>query len=261
MEEYHKALKESQTPDCREQCGFCGACSERIKARTAVPDLRQATQKTAELKPRELILHAAQYKYRVFYQKLGLLRFISHLDWMRMLFRRIAMLELETVFTQGFSPHPKVSLAPPLPVGVEGLEEYFDISFYQAYSPAQILAALSHTKIPDFNLSRCESIAGKASLPSEESLSVLLEPGLSEQLIPLISDFYAKIEFSYTKSTETRSKTYDLKKIISNLEIVDNELLIVKSLESPSLYDVLSTILNIDKQTLYSLSIRRTGFQ
>lgn len=261
LEEYHKALKESQTPDCREQCGFCGACSERIKARTAVPDLRQATQKTAELKPRELILHATQYKYRVFYQKLGLLRFISHLDWMRMLFRRIAMLELETVFTQGFSPHPKVSLAPPLPVGVEGLEEYFDISFYQAYSPAQILAALSHTKIPDFNLSRCESIAGKASLPSEESLSVLLEPGLSEQLIPLISDFYAKKEFGYTKSTETRSKTYDLKKIISNLEIVDNELLIVKSLESPSLYDVLSAILNIDKQTLYSLSIRRTGFQ
>ncbi len=260
LDEYRKALLETQTPDCREHCSFCGACSDQVKTQTAVSDLKLASSKLGELKPRELILHAAQYKYRVFYQKRGLLRFISHLDWMRMLFRRIAMLELETVFTQGFSPHPKVSLAPPLPVGVEGLDEYFDISFYQAYSPSQILEALSQTRIPDFNLSRCESVAGKAWLPSDERLCLQLNPALAGQLKPLVTDFHSKTEFSYTKSSETRSKTYDLKQIVHSLEITDSELILVKSLEGPSLFHILSAILSLDKHTLYSLRVQRTGF-
>lgn len=258
--EYQQALQEVQTPDCRKECSNCGACGDVINTRDAIADLERKPIQTLSFIPKQLILHAAQYKYRVYYQKLGLLRFISHLDWMRMLFRRIAILDLETVFTQGFSPHPKVSLAPPLPVGVEGLDEFFDISFYRAYAPQDILNALSQTKIPDFNLTRCEVISGKASLPELELLTVGIAPELREQIQAKLLAFKDMDSFSYTKSTETRTKTYDLKRIIISIELQDNELQLVKKLESPSLYDVLSAILELDKELLYSLSVRRTGF-
>jgi radical SAM family uncharacterized protein/radical SAM-linked protein len=258
--EYQQALQEVQTPDCRLECSVCGACRDGISTQDAVPDQDSKPIEKKAVEPRQLILHVAQYRYRVFYQKMGLLRFISHLDWMRMLFRRIAILDLETVFTQGFSPHPKVSLAPPLPVGVEGLAEYFDVSFYQSYTPEEILSALGQTRIPDFNLIGCERIAGKAILPEMELLSVGIKPEFAAQFNARIMAFRAKDNFSYTKSTETRSKTYDLKRIISSIDMQDNELKLVKKLESPSLYDVLGAILEVDKELLYTLPVRRTGF-
>ncbi len=259
--EYQKALQEVQTPDCRSECSICGACHDDFAIRAAQPDLESKADALPAIEPLPLIQPAAQYKYRVYYQKMGLLRFISHLDWMRMLFRRIAILELETVFTQGFSPHPKVSLAPPLPVGVEGFDEFFDISFYRAYDPPEILAALRQTQIPDFHLIRCEVSMGKAMLPELERLALGIKPELAEHIAAKILSFKAKESFSYTKSTETRTKTYDLKGIVSYLELQDNDLILVKKLESPSLYDLLSAILELGKEVLYTLPVRRTGFQ
>ena len=61
----------------------------------------------------------------------------------------------------------------------------------------------------------------------------------------------------YTKTTERRSKSYDLKEIVLALEQQGNTLIIRKKLESPSLYDVLEAVLGIAKQELYRARIVR----
>ncbi|MDD4309726.1 MAG: TIGR03960 family B12-binding radical SAM protein [Candidatus Cloacimonetes bacterium] len=270
--EYRKAQQGIQTKDCKDLCTLCGVCEGEVQTHRA----RQETSQTEHVQvinpavvttdeqescapPKPLESQRKQYRYRVHYQKVGMLRFISHLDWMRMLFRRIAILELETVFTQGFNPHPKVSLSPPLPVGVEGTSEFFDISFYSPYTPEVILAEFRRTRIPDFNLTECELIAGKGSIPFGEVVVVTLEGGMEDSCKECISQFHKQAEFIYTKSTPTRQKSYDLKKIISRVELQGNELHIEKLLESPALFDVLSAILNYDKKLLYRLPIVRTG--
>lgn len=259
LQEYQKSLAEETTEDCREICTLCGACDDSVQ--TVNAPSAQLPAADAEPSPKAKQYNPqVQFRYRISYQKTGLLRFISHLDWMRMLFRRISVLELPTVFTMGFSPHPKVSLSPPLPVGVESLCEYFDISFYEELSPQAILQEFRHSRIPDFELTACEKIDKRAPLPSQEKLLLQLPEELLSQAAQRLEEFAQAKEFSYLKQTEKRRKLYDLKQIVISLQLDKQTLFIEKKLESPSLYDLLSAILALDKETLYHCRAVRQEF-
>ncbi|PKN73803.1 MAG: hypothetical protein CVU50_01050 [Candidatus Cloacimonetes bacterium HGW-Cloacimonetes-3] len=273
LAEWNKAQQGVQTPDCREICSVCGVCDETVQTQTAdvnkpysqdnLLETNTNSLKSAET-GYEMVMDTnqtpKQYRYRVFYQKVGLLRFISHLDWMRMLFRRIAILDMQTVFTQGFSPHPKVSLSPPLPVGVEGYGEFFDISFYAPYPPEMILSEFRNTRIPEFNLLTCEVIVGKAQLPVRERISLSLPQEMLGYASERIDEFLAQSSYVFTKTTPTRTKSYDLCLIIQQIELKDNELHILKLLESPALYDVLAALFAWEKKQLYAMPLKRISF-
>lgn len=65
-------------------------------------------------------------KVRLQFEKTGQSRFISHLDLMHMLQRAFARARLPLAFTEGFNPHPYLSIARPLPVGVSSVCEILD---------------------------------------------------------------------------------------------------------------------------------------
>nr|MDK2850371.1 hypothetical protein [Candidatus Cloacimonadota bacterium] len=258
MNEYEKSQRAESTADCREICTLCGACDEEVSTTDAPKDSLCQSDLQRNLLHKEYNPQN-QYRYRISYSKTGLLRFISHLDWMRMLFRRISVLDLPTVFTMGFSPHPKVSLSPPLPVGVESSSEYFDISFYEKLKSDDILAEFRHTRIPDFQIIACKPIDKKTPNPSSESLVIELEENMLPKVKQSIQDFTNKDSFVIEKQTEKRQKIYDLKNIISSITLHGTQLVLRKSLASPSLYDVLSALLNLPKEDLYRCRIIRRG--
>jgi radical SAM-linked protein len=259
LSEWEKAKAGIQTPDCRELCSSCGICNEEVQTKTAKGSLLE----TDNLQQNKKIplYQASQYKYRVYYQKTGLLRFISHLDWMRMLFRRISVLELKTVFTQGFNPHPKVSLCPPLAVGIEGLAEYFDLSFYQPYPVELILQEFNKTKIPDFTVTAVEPIKTKITPPRTELLSTFFPDSLYLHIRDKIKFFKLSKIFTYTKGTPPKVKNYDLKEIIVSINLIGTELQLEKLLESPSVYEILPAVLTLEKTMLYQQKIYRNGFR
>ncbi|MDD3525285.1 MAG: hypothetical protein PHQ41_11395, partial [Candidatus Cloacimonetes bacterium] len=82
----------------------------------------------------------------------------------------------------------------------------------------------------------------------------------ARQVPQRIESFNTAKSLIYTKSTEKRSKTYNLKQIVFSMILQDNLLIIHKSLQSPSLYDVLAEILNIPKEELYHCHIERLSF-
>lgn len=264
--EWDKAHQGIQTPDCRDICTLCGVCGEDVQTHSAsaqgLPQVDSIDMAAFQRDPKEKVLESnqIQFRYRVYYQKLGLLRFISHLDWMRMLFRRISVLELQTIFTQGFSPHPKVSLSPPLPIGVEGMNEFFDIAFRAPYPPELIIAEFSRTMIPDFHLLGCEALPGKGSIPVWEQVQIVLPDAWLPPVNQKIADFTARDSWIFTKTTATREKSYDLCYIIRSISLDNNKLLIDKRLESPALYDVLAALFAWDKHSLYALPVYRLGF-
>jgi radical SAM-linked protein len=57
------------------------------------------------------------------FSKKGLMRFISHLDLMRLFMRAVRRAGLPIKMTEGFSPHPKISLKRALKLGVESDNE------------------------------------------------------------------------------------------------------------------------------------------
>lgn len=66
--------------------------------------------------------------HRVTYSKEGLIKFISHLDLIRLWQRAFRRAGLLVRMSQGFSPHPLMSFGPPLPLGVEGRGELMDVA-------------------------------------------------------------------------------------------------------------------------------------
>ncbi len=57
------------------------------------------------------------------FAKKGTMKFISHLDLMRLFMRAIRRAALPIKMTEGFSPHPKISLKRALKLGVESNNE------------------------------------------------------------------------------------------------------------------------------------------
>ena len=61
------------------------------------------------------------------YQKTGRMAYLSHLETMRALERALRRAGLPLTYSQGFSPHPRISSTPALPVGVGSLGEYLEV--------------------------------------------------------------------------------------------------------------------------------------
>lgn len=62
-------------------------------------------------------------KLIVIFAKTGLMRFISHLDLMRLFQRASRRARLPVALSQGFSPHPKIGFKRALKLGLESQDE------------------------------------------------------------------------------------------------------------------------------------------
>ncbi len=258
--EWSKAQNEVSTPDCRDICGNCGVCGSEVQTvsapQTALVPLKPHVRQCASTQSAQI----DQIRYRIHYTKTGVLRFISHLDWMRMLFRVLSKADFDLVLTQGFSPHPKASLCPPLPLGVESVCEYVDISLRQVLSSADISAALSQSSLPEFKVLSAERVIGKPIPPQSEAIRISLPADAIGSVRDALDTFFRVPSLMFTKATETRSKTYDLRQIVQSASWDGDDLILDKSLASPSLYDVLGALFAADRQNLYQYRITRVGW-
>ncbi len=66
-------------------------------------------------------------KLRVKFNKRNYLKYISHLDLMRLFQRSFNRAEVPIKYSKGFNPQPRFSIASPLSLGIESEEEYMDI--------------------------------------------------------------------------------------------------------------------------------------
>ncbi len=131
LRERKKTDEMSATPDCRH--GDCVACGI-----PGMPDDTRLTPKLDEEAAQKLRERAAQgsarrsaagvlWPVRIRFAKEGPARFLSHLETGSILQRTFRMAEIPVAHTQGHSPHPKFHFGPPLPVGVAGTAELFDV--------------------------------------------------------------------------------------------------------------------------------------
>lgn len=82
-------------------------------------------------------------KLRMRFAKTGRAVYISHLDLMRTLTRCFLRAECRLKYSEGFNPHPQISIALPLSVGCESVCEIMDFKMLEEMSPEEILKRLS----------------------------------------------------------------------------------------------------------------------
>src|SRR4029078_13193129 len=81
-------------------------------------------------------------RYRIRSSKLGKTRFTSHRDVARMWERALRRATLPVAYTEGFSPHPKLSFGLALSTAPESLGEYLDVDLAEPVDVAGIPARL-----------------------------------------------------------------------------------------------------------------------
>ena len=164
LREYRRALDGKATEDCH--AGPCNGCGEQC-----APNWQRWAQAAGSLPPAperittstgappaggaaEPPLVHAQQKIRFEFQKVGELRFLSHLELMRALQRALRRAGIPLAFTQGFNPQPRLSLAQALAVGVEGLRELGDIEVTRRMKPEEVLAVWNSQLPPELKILR-----------------------------------------------------------------------------------------------------------
>src|SRR3954453_3662293 len=78
----------------------------------------------------------------------GRLRFASHRDLARTLERALQRAHIPMAYSEGFSPHPKISYAGAAPTGTASEAEYLELGLAQERDPAEIARVLSGV-LPD----------------------------------------------------------------------------------------------------------------
>lgn len=79
-------------------------------------------------------------------------KYISHLDFVRFIHRVIRRADLPMEFSQGFNPHPIMTVAMPLSVGVTSESEYMKIGFKGDFSEEYIKDTLNDNMPKGFKI-------------------------------------------------------------------------------------------------------------
>ena len=153
-------------------------------------------------------------------------KFISHLDIMRLWQRALHRAGISLVYSEGFSPHPRISLAAPLPVGVTSEAELMDIVGTKWVSPHWFTAAVSQQLPPGIEILQVYPIA--LSLPSLQSqvryaeyrVEVETEQG-QRDVESAITSLLSKKQLPWQHQRDTGTRSYDLRALIDDLWLID----------------------------------------
>lgn len=103
-------------------------------------------------------------KLRVRYAKQGRLRFSSHRDVARAIERALRRAKIPMAYSQGFSPHPKISWAGAVPTGVASIAEYLELQLVERRELASLHADLAVSLPEGLDLIEVVEEAGPGAL-------------------------------------------------------------------------------------------------
>lgn len=87
-------------------------------------------------------------KIRIRFSKQGPIKFVGHLDMVRYFQKVMRRANVDIAYSQGFSPHQKMSFASPLSVGVTSQGEYFDIEVNSSESSEEMIRRINMANAP-----------------------------------------------------------------------------------------------------------------
>lgn len=150
------------------------------------------------------------FKYRLEFSKTGETKFVSHLDLVRLFSRAFKRADLPLAYSEGFNPHPKMSIGIPLSVGVTSNCELLDVELYEETDAEEVKRRLNE-KMPQ-GIAVCRA---KALVGGEKKLSAVCR---AEYCVTL---FDAEITEEELKSFLARETVEIEKKTKRSLKMTD----------------------------------------
>ena len=156
------------------------------------------------------------------------IKYISHLDLMRCWERALRRAEIPLAYSEGFSPHPRISLAAPLPIGVTSEAELMDITLQRAVSPYFLIQTLRKQLPPGIDVLEVQQISLMTpSLQSQVRYAeyrVVVKAGKSEvEMQTAIASLLEAERLPWQHMRDTGPRHYDLRALIKHIWLVSGD--------------------------------------
>jgi radical SAM-linked protein len=163
-------------------------------------------------------------RVRILFSRGQEIKFISHLDLIRVWHRALRRAGIALAYSEGFNPHPKLSLAAPLPLGVTSEAELMDLYIVQPLSAPSLTARLK-PELPS-GLDIIQAFVIPLPLPSLQAQIRFAEyvvrvPATSQQsLHEAIVALLALDSLPWQHQRDTGTKCYDLRPLIDDIKVL-----------------------------------------
>jgi radical SAM-linked protein len=153
------------------------------------------------------------------------IKYISHLDLMRLWQRVLNRAGVALAYSEGFNPHPRLSLAAPLALGVTSEAELMDIVLTKWSSPHAFTSAVSRQLPRGIEIHQVYNMA--PTMPSLQSQVRFAEYRVEIETAKKQEDIEADIDALLAKETlpwqhqrDTGPRRYDLRALIDDIWLV-----------------------------------------
>jgi radical SAM-linked protein len=162
-------------------------------------------------------------KYRIQFTKGDQIRFVPHLDMVRLFQRAIRRANLPIAYSQGFNPHQQMSFAQPLSVGVTGIAEYIDIETTQLMDTKDAADKINSVLpegafVTDIRQVREKEKNGMAAVEAG-SYIITLDRAIEQKSI---EQFLSEKELMIEKKSKKVTKEVNIRADIFKLEAIEN---------------------------------------
>jgi radical SAM-linked protein len=163
-------------------------------------------------------------RIRIRYAKRGPLRFTSHRDFARAFERALRRAAVPIAFSQGFTPHPKISYASAAPTGVGSEAEYLEIGLRAVVDPAELRRALDAALSPGLDVLDAVIATEGTSLADRIDASrwrlelAGIDPTVAERAVDA---FLAAGEVLVERMTKQGRRSFDARQAVVTFTVTD----------------------------------------
>ena len=164
------------------------------------------------------------------FKKYGPIVYIGHLDIMRFFQKAIRRSGIDASYTEGFSPHLKLSFAQPLSVGIETDGDYFDLEMNSLPDMETLVSKMNEQCVEGIeilNVTLLDDDTGNGMSSVKASDYIYYFDDISNEK-EKIEEFFSQDSYVFEYIRKDKLKTKDLMEDIYEMKILDNERIMVK---------------------------------
>jgi len=172
----------------------------------------------------------ARFPVRLQYAKRGKVRFLGHRDVARNIERAFRIQRFPLAFSEGFSPHPKISFGLALTTGFESDDEYLDVEFVETVDLEALPSVLTAALPPGITVLGAAALDERAPALQEAVTAVEWEVPVTDldgsaaalgAVEAAIAAALAAEHLECTKVRKGRTSVDDIRPVIRRLAIVE----------------------------------------
>ena len=166
------------------------------------------------------------HRLRIRFRRGEEVKFISHLDIMRFWERAMRRARVPLAYSEGFTPHPRISLAAPLALGVTSETEFMDIVLQRWVSPHWFTEGITQQLPAGIEVLAVFPVP--MTLPSLQSAVRFAEYQVEvealcsrKEIEAAIEQFLAREELPWHHQRDTGERNYDLRALVEDIWVMD----------------------------------------